>query len=97
MKSDGREGERADLTKANLQRVNLRLANLYKADLRRAQLSTIRNWQAICSMTLANVHGLEIPPEEFLAWAIDTMDAVSAWTDEEWNTMKAKAKEKMET
>jgi len=42
-------------------------------------------------MTLANVHGLEIPPEGFLAWAVGTMDAVSAQTDEEWITMKAKA------
>ncbi len=72
-------------------------ANLQEADLRRAQLSTIRNWKAIRSMSLANIHGLEIPPEGFLAWAADTMNAVSARTDEEWTTMKAKAKEKMET
>lgn len=72
-------------------------ANLQEADLRRAQLLTIRNWKAICSMSLANIHGLEIPPEEFLAWAVDTMNAASLRTDEEWTTMKAKAKEKMDT
>ncbi len=87
LESDGKEGERADLTKANLQ----------EADLRRAQLLTIRNWKAIRSMSLANIHGLEIPPEGFLAWAVDTMNAVSTRTGEEWTTMKAKAKEKMET
>ncbi len=48
-------------------------------------------------MNLANVHGLEIPSEGFLAWAVETMDAVSAQTDEEWITMKTKAKKKMET
>ena len=54
-----------------------------EADLRRAQLSTIRNWKAIRSMSLPNAHGLEIPPEGFLAWAVGTRDAVSAQTDEE--------------
>ena len=57
-------------------------ANLQEADLRRAQLPTIRNWKAIRSMGLVNIHGLEIPPEGFLAWAVDTMNAVSARTDE---------------
>ena len=52
---------------------------------------TIRNWKAIRSMSLANVHGLVIPPEGSLASAINTMDAVSSQTDEEWITMKAKA------
>jgi len=90
VESDGKEGERADLTKANFQRANLHGANLQEAYLRHPQGVYHQGPESNRSMSLSNVYEVEVPPEGFLAWAINTMDAVSVRSDEEWNVLEAK-------
>jgi hypothetical protein len=73
----------ADLTGAKLQGAGLRGANLERADLRNADLSALRDWQAIKSVRLANLHGALNAPDEFLDWARQR-GAVDMADDGDW-------------
>jgi uncharacterized protein YjbI with pentapeptide repeats len=89
----------ASLTGANLAQVDLKGANLARADLCYADLwyadlTTIKSWQKIKSIELANIYGVKNAPDGFIEWAM-TNGAVSiAIVDyEEWRKL---TREKME-
>lgn len=69
----------ADLVEANVAGADFR-----GADLRGARLGGLRNWRKIKSLKGANLANVEDAPEGFLAWATDTMGAVVAKTNEDW-------------
>ncbi len=58
----------ADLTNANLTGVLLHDATFDRADLRGVNLAGARQWDAIRSLTLANIHGVRNAPEGFVDW-----------------------------
>ena len=61
--------EGAYLSDAKLEGALLSAAHLKRADLRGADLTNIKHWQAIASINLANIHGIENAPEGFREWA----------------------------
>jgi len=74
----------ADLTDANLRRANLRGVNLDKADLRGADLSAVKEWNAIVSIRLADIHGVQNVPAGFADWAM-LHGAVDEPSTDRWN------------
>jgi hypothetical protein len=75
----------ADLTDAGLQHSNLHGASFSKADLRGADLSNVREWNAIASIRLADIHGIKNAPAGFADWAAQH-GAVDEPSTERWNT-----------
>jgi uncharacterized protein YjbI with pentapeptide repeats len=78
----------AKLYKANLSGADLRIANLSgaslpEANLKNANLLDVEHWQSIKSIKLANIHGVENPPEGFIEWA-KKQGAVSIENRYEW-------------
>lgn len=61
--------EDADLEGADLAGADLNGAVLDNADLREANLARLKNWQAIKSITKANIWGVRNAPAGFLEWA----------------------------
>jgi hypothetical protein len=59
----------ASLTGSDLTGANLEGADLIGADLRNADLSDMK-WNAISSISGANIHGIDNAPEGFVAWAM---------------------------
>jgi uncharacterized protein YjbI with pentapeptide repeats len=78
----------ADLSGAKLHDAQLRGANLERADLRNADFSSVRDWQAIKSIRLANIHGMKSPPAGFTDWA-KQHGAADVDNDPTWNRMLA--------
>ena len=76
--------EDADLTDARLELANLHGATLDRADLRNADLRGVRDWSAIKSIHLANIHGVKNAPDGFADWA-KKAGAVNIADDAEWN------------
>lgn len=79
----------AILNEAELVSVNLKEANFYGssltgANLRYANLESIKNWNEIKEIKLANLYGVKNPPDDFVKWAIETMGAVSVESDSDW-------------
>jgi uncharacterized protein YjbI with pentapeptide repeats len=73
----------ADLTRARLSGANLHGANLERADLRRCDLTGIRDWQALASIRLADIHGVTSAPAGFIDWA-KARGAVDLADDADW-------------
>jgi uncharacterized protein YjbI with pentapeptide repeats len=73
----------ADLTGAKLQDARLSGANLDRADLRESDHSGLRDWQAIKSVRLANLHGALNVPAGFIDWARQR-GAVDMADDGDW-------------
>ena len=73
----------ADLTGAKLQDTGLSGVSLERADLRGCDLSALRDWQAIKSVRLANLHGAQNMPGGFLDWA-KQRGAVDIADDGDW-------------
>jgi hypothetical protein len=76
----------ADLNGAALSGADVQNANLDRADLRNADLSGLRNWQAIASIDLADIHGVGNPPDGFIAWAT-SHGAVDVADEAAWNKL----------
>jgi uncharacterized protein YjbI with pentapeptide repeats len=60
----------ADLRGASLRGAMLREAQLSTADLRGADLQELQGWQAIASITYANIEGVRNAPPGFREWAL---------------------------
>jgi Pentapeptide repeats (8 copies) len=73
----------ADLTGARLVRANLHGASLERADLRNCDLAAVRDWDALTSIRLANIHGVTSAPAGFIAWA-KAKGAVDLNEDADW-------------
>jgi hypothetical protein len=61
----------ANLSGADVSEANLRGTNLSGANLSEANLLDIENWQKIKSIKLANIYGVNNPPEGFVKWATE--------------------------
>jgi uncharacterized protein YjbI with pentapeptide repeats len=59
----------ADLNGANLNGADVHNAVFDRADLRNADLTDLRDWQTIQSITGADLHDVRNPPAGFLSWA----------------------------
>jgi uncharacterized protein YjbI with pentapeptide repeats len=73
----------ADLAGATLPAARLRGATFARADLRNCDLRDVRDWAAVKSVRLANVHGVRNAPAGFAAWAA-AAGAVDAPDDAGW-------------
>jgi hypothetical protein len=78
----------ADLNGANLSAANLRGTSFARADLRNCDLRGVRDWAAVRSVRLANVHGVRNPPDGFLTWAT-AAGAVAVPDDAGWEKLAA--------
>jgi hypothetical protein len=74
----------ADLNGAVLSGATAHGATFDRADLRNTDLGGLRDWQAIASIKLANIHGIRNAPDGFVTWAT-THGAVDATDDRIWN------------
>jgi uncharacterized protein YjbI with pentapeptide repeats len=75
----------AILVDADLTGADLFEANLAGANLRNTNLQNIKSWRNIRSMKLANIYGVENPPEGFMEWATaPEQGAVLIKDEEEW-------------
>lgn len=61
----------ADLRGTNLRGAMVREAQLSTADLRGADLQELQGWQAIASITYANIEGVRNAPVGFREWALE--------------------------
>jgi len=76
----------ANLFRANLNDANVSDANLSRAKLWNSNLRSIKNWLDIKSIELANIYGVENPPNGFIEWAKEH-GAVIMEDDEEWKKL----------
>jgi hypothetical protein len=77
----------ANLERANLVRAELRLANLEGANLRGAFLQSVWNWRKIRDIALANILGVQDPPDGFRHWAL-CRGAVEIEDRREWQAIR---------
>lgn len=82
----------ADLTDAELSGALLHGLTLDRTDLRGANLAGVREWDAMKSVTLANIHGVRNAPDGFVAWALQH-GAVDTESDKTWEQQIAAAKD----
>jgi len=74
----------ADLTGAKLQGAGVSGMNLDRADLRDSDLADLKDWRAIKSIRLANLHGAHNIPAHFADWA-KQHGAVDIADDADWD------------
>ena len=73
----------ADCFEARFNHANLQGINFERADLRKSNLSEVQNWKTIQSIRLANIHGVQSAPADFLNWALEN-GAVDIADDAAW-------------
>ena len=73
----------ADVMGATLSRAKMGGCDLTRADLRQAVLTGLIDWKSIASVQLANIHGVQNPPDGFVAWAMSN-GAVDITDDSRW-------------
>jgi uncharacterized protein YjbI with pentapeptide repeats len=82
----------ADFNGASLSGATLHGTTLDRADLRGVNLAGINQWDAIKSIELANIHGVQNSPDGFVKWALKN-GAVDIESDKEWAARLEKAKD----
>lgn len=80
----------ADLSGATLAGSMLHNTDFSKADLRGTDLSGVADWKSIESIKLADIHGVQHPPDGFVVWAI-SRGAVDIASDGDWEAAIKKA------
>jgi uncharacterized protein YjbI with pentapeptide repeats len=79
----------AILVQANLRSVilsnsDVSQANFSFADLRGADISNLKGWTNLGSLTNANIYGVKNAPTGFWAWATNKMGAVAIESSDAW-------------
>jgi uncharacterized protein YjbI with pentapeptide repeats len=80
----------ADLAQSDLTGATLSRCDLSRADLRQADLTGIVDWKSITGMSLADINGVQNPPDGFVAWAI-SKGAVDFASDNDWDAAMKRA------
>ena len=81
------------LLDANLTEANLYNTNFRKADLRGLNIASIKNWETISDLTLANIYAVKNPPNGFIEFA-KARGAVEIKDVKEWEKLLEAAKSK---
>jgi uncharacterized protein YjbI with pentapeptide repeats len=80
---------KADLRDALLTNADVAGSDWSGADLRLATLTGLIGWHKIANLKGANLFGVRDAPKGFIAWAIDSMGAMSIVSSAEWRSFRS--------